>query len=186
MLGAYDYLKSRNNHAGIVGIGHSLGATLLSVTYSFPIIVQITCLLTISQRLCAQITTPVFQSLFIIEPILSPPLPKATSPKLAHWTKTRQRIFESRVEAYTHFKTRPFFQSWIEECIVEYTQHGLRESIVEGVVKYRLKCDPVDESGWFSSYATGCYEGLQTLEIPVTIVVGKESRAVYGFLLQLG
>jgi pimeloyl-ACP methyl ester carboxylesterase len=108
-----------NNLSNMIGVGHSLGA--VATMYA------------VAQR------PDLFQAVVLIEPVLLMPAILqlfALQPKgmleedipLIHITKSRRNNWESREEAFEHFRPKRVFARWSDDVLWDYIWHGFHKN----------------------------------------------------------
>jgi pimeloyl-ACP methyl ester carboxylesterase len=114
---------------GLVGVGHSLGASALLGA--------------------AARNETVFSSLYCFEPIvISASLPRRPPSGLPEMTRRRRSEFASREEAREHFRARFPFSEFDERALEGYLDDGL-ELGADGT--FRLTCRPEDEAAVYEA-----------------------------------
>lgn len=145
--------------AAVLGLGHSLGATLL---------------------LLAEEARPgTFAGLYCIEPIGlatdEPPPPEPLHP-MATRAAARRDDFASRAQALATYAAKPPFASVDPEALEAYVEFGFRDDPAGGV---RLRCRPAVEAAVFAhGLSHPAYRDLARVAAPVTLAVGDRSVAV--------
>ena len=142
---------------GLVGFGHSMGATgLLMAAHRDP---------------------ELFDVIVAFEPIVPQPAADAFDrdpPSLVEGARRRRKSFGSFDEAIDNYSSKPPMMSFDPEMLRLYVGHGFRPA-PEGV---RLKCDPEHEARTFeSSGLNGCWELLPEIKTHVVIVSGAADEA---------
>ena len=89
-------------------------------------------------------------------------------------TRDRRSSWDSRAEAKAHFRTRPLFRHFAEECLDDYVEHGLAER--DG--KLHLKIDPRVESQIYRTIPHGMMRSLPGLRVPAGFIGGANSEVV--------
>lgn len=121
-----DSIEKRFNHP-VIGIGHSTGATLISIA--------------------ASIKPDLFSHVILIEPILYHPWKRfiisvMRKTGLKNYigpvkkTLNRKSSFDSKDEALIHFQKRSFFNKLHPECFADYMRHGLEEQASEVTLSF--------------------------------------------------
>lgn len=156
------------NHK-LVGIGHSMGATCLSLTLT-------------------HVNPPHFEALILCEPMLGPTdLPPdsqvfAKPEAIDGFTLKRKDIWPSREAAKSALTSKRAFQIWDKGVLEVYFEHGFRDlptalypDIKEGVT---LSCTKFQEAATYRDRVTSRrgYEFLPTLynRVPVHIIWGEQ------------
>ncbi|GMQ98287.1 MAG: alpha/beta hydrolase [Acidimicrobiia bacterium] len=148
---AGDVLKTLRPASPMLGIGHSIGGTLVTR---------------------AAIERPdLFHGLVLIEPIIFPPPHARRDLPLAVLTERRRAVFRDRQAAYDAFAERSF-RSWDPETLAAYVDYGFEDT----ALGWALKCRPEVEADMYREGANhDTWEHAPELEVPVTIIVGGES-----------
>ncbi|MFZ1984538.1 MAG: alpha/beta hydrolase [Desulfatitalea sp.] len=117
--------------------------------------------------------------LVLIEPIFLPaelyrlPLTVAQHPLAAKAVKRRNQ-WRDRQEARSDFKSKPFFQSWDEEVLALYIEHGLSGDNGDGV---QLTCTPRQEAALFMGGSHfDPWPVLPSVVCPTLVVEGEGSE----------
>lgn len=142
-----------------VFVGHSMGAAVATLAHAV-------------HGLAAA-------KLVLIEPIFLPPelyrvpMTVAQHPLAAKAVKRRNH-WRDRQEAQRDFKSKPFFQSWDEEVLALYIEHGLSGENGDGV---RLTCSPRQEAALFMGVSHfDPWPVLPSVSCPTLVVEGEESE----------
>lgn len=141
---------------GVLGVGHSMGATTLAGA--------------------AAAAPGLFQRIVLLDMVLFPrefrDLPEAHNPMVVAARKRRQH-WSSREEIFDRYRDRPPFDTWREECLRLYIEHGT-DLAADGSVT--LKCPGEIEArvyaGGTSFYA---WEQLDHVSAPALLVRGEKS-----------
>jgi pimeloyl-ACP methyl ester carboxylesterase len=136
-------------------VGHSLGgATLLMVE---------------------QLVPGTFGSIFAYEPAICVPSAESDddgSSEAIDLALRRRTTFPSRRDALANFGGKPPMDSFADEVLAAYVEHGFAEDS-EGRV--HLKCRPEYEAGAFGGFSeTSIYARLPEVRCPVVIACGSE------------
>ncbi|MDQ6796906.1 MAG: alpha/beta hydrolase [Actinomycetota bacterium] len=139
-----------------VGIGHSSGAAGL---------------------LLAEEAAPgTFAAIYCYEPVVvpaDPPLGRDEANWLAAGARRRRDVFESRGQAYDHYRSKGPFVGWDDEALHLYVDHGFADAPGGGV---RLRCRPENEALVYEmATANDCFAGLGEVRCPVMLVRGSDS-----------
>jgi pimeloyl-ACP methyl ester carboxylesterase len=140
---------------GAIGIGHSAGATTLAgVAAEDP------------QRL---------RRLLLIDPILIEPAghESGKANPMSMRTRTRRLVWSSREELFESFRSRPPYDTWGEEALRAYVDHGTFErpdGEIELLCPGRIEAQVYQNAASVDGYAL-----LRTLSIPVLLVRGERS-----------
>lgn len=144
-----------------IGIGHSAGATAIAVV---------------------EATHPgTFQAAVLMEPILfyGPPRGHYTLEEnpMAAGTLKRRRVWPSRQAIYDSYRSRPPFQTWNDELLHLYVEHGVADR-ADGSVE--LKCPPEAEARMYlwGPYELPTSELIPAIRCPVLLIRGAESTAL--------
>jgi len=146
-----DVVHTLRAPSSLVGVGHSIGGTLVAR---------------------AAIERPdLFHGLVLIEPIIFPPPHARRELPLAVLTERRRAVFPDRQAAYDSFAERSF-RAWDPEVLAAYVDYGFEDS-ANG---WALKCRPEVEADTYREGANhDTWEHLRELEMPVTIIAGADS-----------
>ncbi|MGH8997621.1 MAG: alpha/beta fold hydrolase, partial [Acidimicrobiales bacterium] len=136
-------------------VGHSLGgATLLSVE---------------------QLVPGTFGSIYAYEPAIWVPSMKPGgdgSPEAIDLALRRRANFPSRQAARANYAGKPPMDSFADEVLAAYVDHGFADDGDGGV---RLKCRPEYEAGAFRGFSgTSIYARLPEVRCPVVIACGSD------------
>ena len=145
-----------------LGVGHSAGATTLA---------------------CVAAAVPgSFRRLVMIDPILFDPadahlLERGDNP-MATRTRNRRLVWASRGEIFESYRARPPYDTWTDEALRAYIEHGTFER-PDGEVE--LLCPGRIEAQIYENAASvdGC-ACLAELDIPVRLVRGGRSTSFSG------
>jgi len=141
------------------GVGHSSGAAGL---------------------LLAEEASPgTFAALYCYEPIVvpaDPPLGRDEANWLAAGARRRRDLFESRRQAYEHYRSKGPFARWRDEALHLYVDHGLADHPEGGV---RLRCRPENEAVVYElATANDCFARLGDVRCPVMLAHGSDSEGL--------
>jgi len=139
-----------------IGVGHSSGAAGL---------------------LLAEEAHPgTFAALYCYEPIVvpaDPPLGRDEANWLAAGARRRRDDFESREQAYDHYRSRGLFARWDDEALRFYVENGFEDTPDGGV---RLACRPENEALVYEmATANDCFARLGDVRCPVMLAQGSDS-----------
>ncbi len=150
-------LDAMNLDQGVLAVGHSAGATHLVNA--------------------ASLRPELFHALLLIDPVMAPrELNNELTQRcieLSERTRRRHSTFESRESAHERFSSKPPMSLWSEESLLAYIAYGLKQCD-NGHLE--LLC-PVAIEAWTYEWAARqtVFEQIGNLELPVTLVTGKES-----------
>jgi len=152
-----DALIERIGIRSVVGVGHSAGATTLA---------------------CSSAHRPeAFRRLVLIDPILLDPVSDAEYARgdnpLSERTRGRRLVWESREEMIESYRGRFPYDTWTEEALRAYVEHGTfaRE---DGTVE--LWCPGRIEAQVYAHAASmDVFSELARIEVPVLLVRGEHS-----------
>jgi len=153
---------------GITALGHSLGAiaSLLAVIKE-------------PQR---------FRALILLDPVIL--LPKLLEQVRQAWrrgnveqlplvagAKRRRRFFDSREDAFVHFRAKRLFADWSDEVLRLYVEHGTQARA--GQAGFELCWSAEWEAYYFATVYLKIWEALPKLEgtVPLLFVRGADSDA---------
>ena len=88
-------------------------------------------------------------------------------------TRDRRSSWATREEAKAHFRSRPLFRNFAEECLDDYVSHGL---VHDG--EFRLKIDPAIESQIYRTIPHDMMRHLPKLRVPAVFIGGESSDVV--------
>jgi pimeloyl-ACP methyl ester carboxylesterase len=88
-------------------------------------------------------------------------------------TRDRRRTWSSRAEAKAHFRGRPLFRHFSEQCLDDYVTHGLRED--HG---FHLRIDPEVEYQIYRTIPHDMIKHLPKLRVPAVFIGGEDSDVV--------
>jgi pimeloyl-ACP methyl ester carboxylesterase len=88
-------------------------------------------------------------------------------------TRDRRSTWPSREEAKAHFRSRPLFRHFAEECLDDYVTHGLIEN--HG---FHLRIDPAVESQIYRTIPHDMMKHLPQLRVPAAFIGGEDSDVV--------
>ena len=138
---------------GLVGVGHSMGATAL---------------------ILAELAAPgTFRELFLYEPALGGDPGKQSRAQLELMVGIagkRRAAFGSRAEALANFARKAPTSSYQASVLYDYVEHGFADAPGGEAI---LKCRPEVEAAIYAhSYTPGLMERVAELKCPVTLMVG--------------
>jgi pimeloyl-ACP methyl ester carboxylesterase len=129
--------------------------------------------------LCAALHDILPERLLLIEPIFLPEIAyikriTVQQHPLASKAIKRKNSWKNLEEARTYLKTRKLFETWNEEMIELYLEHGFTESEDGGL---SLTCPPDDEASLFmGSTALNPWPLLQKINCPVLVLEGEKTE----------
>ena len=85
-------------------------------------------------------------------------------------TRDRRSSWPSRQAAKEHFRTRPLFRRFAEECLDDYIDHGL--------IDLRLRIDPAVEYQIYRTIPHDMMKQLPKLRVPAFFIGGADSDVV--------
>lgn len=136
------------------GIGHSMGGAALVIA--------------------AAVRPAAFRSLWLYEPVIVPPEDRpllAGDNPMSEAAARRRNTFDSFDQAYENYRAKAPLDQLHPDALRAYVDGGLVQS-PEGSVT--LRCRPSTEAEVFRhAAASGAWDTLDSLEIPVAIVVGR-------------
>lgn len=144
-----------------VGIGHSAGATTIAALEAG--------------------RPGTFRCAVFLDPVLSfdPTAPPRTpgNDVLAVSTLKRRAIWPSRQEVYDSYRSRPPFETWDDQILRLYVEHGFADR-PDGSVE--LKCSPETESLMYvkGSHGWPADQMMPHVRCPVLLVRGEESEVL--------
>ena len=117
-----------------------------------------------------------FRSLYLLEPIVYPPVVSALSASgsnpLAEGARRRRPVFDSYAAAYDNYHGKPPFSVLHPDALRAYVDFGFSLQ-TDGTV--RLKCRPEVEAEVFTMGGrNGAWDHLAEVTCPVTVAVGAE------------
>jgi len=138
------------------GVGHSSGAAGL---------------------LLAEEAVPgTFAALYLYEPVVvpaDPPLGRDEANWLATGARRRRGVFESRQQAYDHYRSKGPFANWDDAALRQYVDHGFVDLPAGGVA---LACRPEHEALVYEmATANDCFSRLDEVRCPVMLAQGSDS-----------
>ena len=159
---AYEVLKNKLDRGIIqqplIGMGHSFGGVLtIKMAVKYP---------------------ELFKGLVLLDPILMPEVflkmkgDLDIPNPLAAKTRLRKKLWSDREEALAYFKTKSAYNTWSDCSLENFVEHALDHQSVHGV---SLKCPPAVEAAIFSSSPDGLWDDIEKLQVPTTILYGKQS-----------
>jgi pimeloyl-ACP methyl ester carboxylesterase len=89
-------------------------------------------------------------------------------------TRDRRSTWETRAEANAHFRSRPLFRHFTDECLDDYVNHGL----IENDGRLRLKIDPLIEYQIYRTIPHDMMRHLRELRVPAAFIGGAHSDVV--------
>ncbi len=147
----------------VIGLGHSLGGILhLLVSIENPHLYKQIILLDapiISRTSSSGIR--VLKALSLMDRLSS-----------SRMTRSRRNLWESREDAYKHFKAKPKFAAFDEDVLRDYIEHGTTETD-DG---FRLSFDPQIEAAIYRNLPHDLPSLKGRLTVPVTYIGGVKSR----------
>jgi pimeloyl-ACP methyl ester carboxylesterase len=151
---------SRSLGSGLIGVGHSLGATaLLGAAASDP----------------ASLAALICYEPIVIDQAMPDRPPSAAN---AAGARRRRAEFPSRQQALEHFSTRPPFTSFDRAALAGYLEEGLLD---DGDGSLRLACRPETEAAIYETAAAFDVLGLlDRVDCPVTVAFGDSSDVMSG------
>lgn len=146
----------------LLGVGHSAGGAALVL---------------------AELLAPgTFDALVLIEPIIfRGPARRVEGHPLTEGALRRRPQFSSLDSARANFSGKSAFSRWRSDAFDAYVRGGLRPV---GDGGWELKCLPESEADFYrGALATGAWDRLHELTVPVTLVAGEHSEThTAGFL----
>ncbi|MEN3314920.1 MAG: hypothetical protein V7605_1154 [Acidimicrobiaceae bacterium] len=138
------------------GVGHSSGAAGL---------------------LLAEEAAPgTFAALYLYEPVVvpaDPPLGRDEANWLAAGARRRRDTFDSRQQAYDHYRSKGPFVNWDDVALHQYVDHGFVDRPEGGVA---LACRPEHEALIYEmATANDCFTRLDEVACPVMLAHGSDS-----------
>jgi pimeloyl-ACP methyl ester carboxylesterase len=88
-------------------------------------------------------------------------------------TRDRRSRWPTREDAKAHFRTRPLFRNFADECLDDYVNHGLVQDH-----EFRLKIDPAIEYQIYRTIPHDMMRSLPKLRVPAAFIGGAESDVV--------
>jgi pimeloyl-ACP methyl ester carboxylesterase len=88
-------------------------------------------------------------------------------------TRDRRSSWPSREEARAHFRSRPLFRHFADQCLDDYVAHGLVENH-----QLRLRIDPAIEYQIYRTIPHDMMRHLPKLRVPAGFIGGAESDVV--------
>ncbi len=157
-------LLEADAHA-LVGLGHSLGATLT--------------------MMAAARHPGLFRALVLMDPVLFPYrylLPFALLRALglhdrfplAARARRRRATFPSREAAAAHYRARPLFRRWHPDAFTAYIAHGLVPDEAGGV---RLAYPPAWEAAIFANPPLEAWRWARQVNLPTLVLYGERTHA---------
>jgi pimeloyl-ACP methyl ester carboxylesterase len=89
-------------------------------------------------------------------------------------TRDRRSTWSSREEAKTHFRSRPLFRHFTDECLEDYVNSALVER--EGAL--HLKINPAIEYQIYRTIPHDMMKHLPKLQVPAAFIGGEDSEVV--------
>jgi pimeloyl-ACP methyl ester carboxylesterase len=135
-------------------VGHSLGGAILLMV--------------------EQLAPGSFSSIYAYEPAIFVPsaVPGDDGSEAIDLALRRRPRFPSREAALANYASKPPMNSFAEEALTAYVEHGLAEEL-DGSVS--LKCRPEYEAGAFRGFpGTSIYARLPEVRCPVVVACGSE------------
>jgi pimeloyl-ACP methyl ester carboxylesterase len=160
-----DMLRFFEEHklSNIIGVGHSLGAV---------------------ETMFAAIQRPdLFRAVVLIEPVFLMPAilhlfdlqPKGTLTEvfpLVNITKSRRNSWDSREEAFDHFRPKRVFAKWSDDVLWDYIWHGLHKNEAG---KIELTYAPEWEARIYSLPPTDVWELIPKINRPTLGIRGSDT-----------
>jgi len=88
-------------------------------------------------------------------------------------TRDRRSTWATREEAKAHFRSRPLFRNFAEECLDDYVNHGLVHDH-----EFHLKIDPAIEYQIYRTIPHDMMRHLPKLRVPAAFIGGADSDVV--------
>lgn len=153
VLAAADVAASTGDGDGLLGVGHSMGATALML---------------------AELAAPgTFRELFLYEPALGSAPDEGPRDRLDLMiavARKRRATFPSRAEALANFARKAPTNGYQASVLYDYVEHGFAGTPDGGVT---LKCRPEVEAAVYArSFMPGLIERVGDLKCPVTFMAG--------------
>ncbi|GAB5032544.1 alpha beta hydrolase [Nannochloropsis oceanica] len=160
-----------------LGVGHSLGATALTMV---------------------ELTHPglFFAGLVLIEPVLVPPGGEGSmSEALSERALKRRASWPYKTAAREYLASRQMFKRWDPRAFNAYIDGGLEEidhkgdphQLPTGTIQrmVRLKCKPESEAGYYRGAGASVWPELPKLGVsrPVTFIAGEHSEHMSAILI---
>ncbi|KND01313.1 uncharacterized protein SPPG_03125 [Spizellomyces punctatus DAOM BR117] len=158
----------------LVGLGHSFGGTVLSMT---------------------ELMRPgTFKALVLAEPMIFTPeffirgygssdpyAPTLENDIFTRGAMRRKAVFSSREAAAKNLASKSFFQSWTEEALDTYLTYGFYQTDAG----YELKCTPTMEASVFMGCGStlSAYSRLHELTPPSLFLTGAKSEFAQGIYI---
>jgi len=117
-----------------------------------------------------------FAALYLYEPVVvpaDPPLGRDEANWLATGARRRRGVFESRQQAYDHYRSKGPFANWDDAALRQYVDHGFVDLPTGGVA---LACQPEHEALVYEmATANDCFTRLDEVRCPVMLAQGSDS-----------
>ena len=144
---------------GVIGVGHSAGATTVA---------------------CVAARRPSwFRRLLLVDPILLDPVtdrtPEGTENPMAARTRNRRLVWPSREELYRSFRERPPYDTWTHAALQAYVDYGTfdrPDGEIELLCPGRIEAQIYENAASFDPYAC-----LAAIAVPVVFVRGATSES---------
>lgn len=148
----------------IVGIGHSLGASITAMT--------------------AALYPHLFSAIILTDPVIFPTkrlwmigmmrmLGMISLVPLARGARRRKRIFTDKQEALNRFNSgRGIFKSWTEDFVHSYLECALA---IEDDETARLKCHPEIEAQFYETVPLNIWQYVRRIRCPILVLRGEHS-----------
>ena len=149
----------------VVGVGHSAGATTLART--------------------AAKEPGRFRRLVLVDPILfgqAGVVERDGDNTMAARTRTRRLVWASREEIFESYRSRPPYDTWTEEALHAYVDHGTfdrPDGEVELLCPGRIEAQVYENAAAFDPYPL-----LAELALPTLVVRGELSQSFVGVLVE--
>ncbi len=89
-------------------------------------------------------------------------------------TRSRRSLWASHEDAKAHFRSRPLFRHFTDQCLADYVRYGLVQS--EG--GWRLRIDPAIETQIYRTLPHDMSRHLRALRVPAGFIGGQRSDVV--------
>lgn len=153
-----DNFDLKNQGSGLIGTGHSYGASL-------SVIMAV-------QR------PELFDGLILLDPMIMNPemlvqVPMDQNP-MAQRTLKRKTRWESLEQVHRFFRSKPAFERWTDDAFTSFIDHTLVEH-ADG--SYHLKCTAQTEAEVLAGPLVTIWENLEKLTVPTVIIHGDDARS---------